>query len=119
MLLVWSLVPISLMAHSGALDAAFTHQDEAGVVSVPPAEGRHADFWVLVVMENLTSAVSVSTQDETGLKPLQQLRRENPQPQRLQRPVATHLHHHSHHQQQQQQLFCFWLLFFSGSSTVF
>lgn len=55
--------------------AVFTHQDEAGVVSVPPAEGRHADFWVLVVMENLTSAVGVSTQDEAGLKPPQQLRR--------------------------------------------
>lgn len=51
-------------------------QDEAGVVSVPPAEGRHADFRVLVVMENLTSAVGVSTQDEAGLKPLQQLRTE-------------------------------------------
>ena len=55
----------------------FTHQDEAGVVSVPPAEGRHTDFWVLVVMENLASAVGVSAQDETRLKPLQQLRREN------------------------------------------
>lgn len=47
-------------------------QNEAGVVPVPPAEGGHADFWVLVVMENLTSAVGVSTQDEAGLKPLQQ-----------------------------------------------
>lgn len=46
-------------------------QDEAGVVSVPPVEGRHADFWVLVVMENLASAVGVATQDEAGLKPLQ------------------------------------------------
>lgn len=54
-------------------DDVFTHQDEAGVVPVPPAEGRHADFWVLVVMENLTSAVGVSAQDEAGLKPPQQL----------------------------------------------
>lgn len=53
-----------------------TDQDEAGVVSVPPAKGWYADFWVLVVMENLTSAVGVSTQDEAGFKPLQQLRRE-------------------------------------------
>ena len=55
-----------------------THQDEAGVVSVPPAEGRHADFWVLVVMENLASAVGVSAEDEPRLKPLQQLGRERP-----------------------------------------
>lgn len=78
------------------MDVSFPHQDEAGVVSVPPAEGRHADFWVLVVMENLTSAVGVSTQDEAGLKPLQQLRgRGNT---RLpQRPVAARLHHQFHH----------------------
>lgn len=47
-------------------------QDEAGVVPVPPAKGRHADFWVLVVMKNLTSAVGMSAQDEARLKPLQQ-----------------------------------------------
>lgn len=52
-----------------------THQDEAGVIPVPPAERRHADFWVLVVMENLTSAVGVSAQDEPGLKPLQKLKK--------------------------------------------
>lgn len=59
------------------------HHDEAGVVPVPPAEGRHADFRVLVVMENLTSTVGVSAQDEAGLKPPQQLRRDKP----------TQLHH--------------------------
>lgn len=53
-----------------------SHQDEAGVVPVPPAERRHADFWVLVVMENLTSTVGVSAEDEAWFKPLQQLRRE-------------------------------------------
>ncbi len=63
---------------STLFDVVFTHQDEAWVVSVPPAEGRHTDFWVLVVMENLASAVGVSTQDEAGLKPLQQLRRGKP-----------------------------------------
>lgn len=52
-----------------------THHDEAGVVPVPPAEGWHADFRVLVVMENLASTVGVSTEDEAGLKPPQQLRR--------------------------------------------
>ena len=49
------------------------YQDEAGVVSVPPVEGGHADFWVTVVMENLASAVGVATENEAGLKPLQQL----------------------------------------------
>lgn len=72
------------------------HQDEAGVVPVPPAEGRHADLRVLAIVENLTAAVGVSAQDEAGLKPLQQLRRHKPphQPPR-QRPLAAHLHHHS------------------------
>lgn len=51
-----------------------THQDETGIVAVPPAEGRHADFRVLVVVEDLTSAVGVAAQDEAGLKPSQQLR---------------------------------------------
>lgn len=50
------------------------HQDEAGIVPVPPAEGRHADLQILLVVENLTSAVGVATEDEAGLKPLQQLR---------------------------------------------
>lgn len=72
------------------------HQDEAGVIPVPPAERRHADFWVLVVMENLTSAVGVSAQDEPRLKPLQQLRREKEK-----RPKSTleaaSLHHRFHH----------------------
>ena len=49
------------------------YQDEAGVVSVPPVEGGHTDFWVTVVMENLASAVGVATENEAGLKPLQQL----------------------------------------------
>lgn len=81
-------------------DEVFTHQDEAGVVSVPPAEGRHADFWVLVVMENLTSAVGVSTQDEAGLKPPQQLtmvggvKKKHICPQR---PLSALLHHQFHH----------------------
>lgn len=51
-----------------------TDQDEAGVISVSPVEGRHADLGVLVVVENLTSTVGVSTQDKAGLKPLEQLR---------------------------------------------
>ena len=49
-------------------------------------------------MENLTSAVGVSTQDEAGLKPLQQLRRERESTtSKPQRPVAARLHHQFHH----------------------
>lgn len=54
------------------------HHDEAGVVPVPPAEGWHTDFRVLVVMENLASTMGVSAQDKAGLKPPQQLMRDKP-----------------------------------------
>ena len=50
-----------------------TYQDETGVVAVPPVEGRNTDLCVLVVMENLTAAVGVATENQAGLKPLQQL----------------------------------------------
>lgn len=50
-----------------------SYQDEAGVVAVPPAEGWNADLRDTVLMENLTAAVGVATQNKAGTEPPQQL----------------------------------------------
>lgn len=49
------------------------YQYEAGVVPVPPAEGRNADLRHLVVMEHLAGAVGVAAENEPGLEPPEQL----------------------------------------------
>lgn len=42
-------------------DGCCDYQDEAGVVAVPPAEGRNADLRDAVLMNNLTGTVGVAT----------------------------------------------------------
>lgn len=55
------------------LSSGLNYQDEAGVIAVPPAEGWDTDLRVEVLMQYLTAIVSVTTQNEAGLEPPQEL----------------------------------------------